>query len=504
MKKFISFILLFLFLISLTGCPPSDRNDQQDQGPTYLPLDGSCAEYPDALECGDRQTWRWNYNRYGYNGKGQKIKIYVDDVSLHDPFLESYQGTRQDEKQLQMIQIEDEYQIDIEYSEYPNVYWGKQRANWIKNYNASNYNEPAIFELDVFTLDKYDDPDFLLKLYNNDKEGILNDLKAAQSMHDQLYSYKVYEVYGYYEAIPKADQFLFYNQDIINEYNLQDPATLYNDRNWKYSDFYDYAKNTQLFLRGRISPDAYVFGGKIGHHLLGFTTSFGIDLSTYDYINFTSVNLRNIEVLMNNLIDRDMWNPDTFDEDFSESFINGMQLFTSGKLTDLDKLPEDFNVSVVPYPNDHRPEYVNYSFQYFSLPVDPSYAFVFLKNPKFEESVPGNVLVNIIDDLTRGIVPLYDPSEMSEHQYYLETLRKYINSEESIMAVSSISNAVYDDLVRYLNIYPILDRYMEDDFNFNDAIKRSFFDISYGFYNVSEKYQEKYLEVFNNNQIKNE
>ena len=42
------------------------------------------------------------------------------------------------------------------------------------------------------------------------------------------------KIYGYSNEKIHADFFLYYNQDLIEEYNLEDPATLWNNGEWDW------------------------------------------------------------------------------------------------------------------------------------------------------------------------------------------------------------------------------------------------------------------------------
>ena len=74
----------------------------------------------------------------------------------------------------------------------------------------------------------------------------------------------------------------------------------------------------------------------------------------------------------------------------------------------------------------------------------------------------GKVLVNIIDDLVRGIVPAYDWALMDEDKYEESRLRKYIKSNESIKAIKTIWDAEYFGLDTSVNIIPLIDQTIND------------------------------------------
>lgn len=494
MKKVLSIFILFSFLVVLTACPPKSSNDTVIQNPNDTviqnPIDESlsCAENPKLEKCYYRQTWTWNLNRYGFDGKGQKVKIYVYDVRKHDPLLSDYCGDRQYELSEHLRNIEKAYHIDIEYLEYPEAAsWGIERAKWIEAYYDNKNQDPAIFELDNKSYNLINQ-EKLLPL-SNSSNNIMQELNIS---FDYKESYGLFSQ-AYEIARSKPDHFLFYNQDIIDEYNFADPATLWNNREWNYLTLKTYLRQKQIIATRYAGEQIYAIGGVTSHHLVGLMASNGYSFTTNSFeLNEWQIPIWESKFL-NDIYQEGLYNPDSINEHFSESFINGKEIFTSGKLSDLDQLPEGFNVSAVPYPKDYSPYEPEEFLENYLFPVDPFYVYAFLKNPEYESNIAGKVLVNIIDDLVRGIVPAYDWALMDEDKYEESRLRKYIKSNESIKAIKTIWDADYFGLDTSVNIIPLIDQTINDP---NWTFDKMGVEILTGNYRETlTKYIAKYKEV---------
>ena len=438
-----------------------------------------CSTNPENPLCLDPETWDWNYNKSGFDGKGMIIELVHSNPDEVDPRSARYTGDRQYDRAVQIYNIEQAYNITLSIIQHYEP-WGTDRIEWINNDTKGHILEvsgdwiPLILESGV--LDSLENVRFNRNTYNYEQVGgSFTEIGYTQPQaYLNLYSYNN-KVYGYCSEKPHANTFLYYNQKLIREYGLEDPATLWNEGKWDWTTFYNFLETAQQAFdsaKTENDPQMYVLEGR-GYELIqGVLTAQGsklVDPYTKQVLFRNSKVRDNIEKLrtLNECGLLRLTSSDVCDE-----FMAGNQLFQPGEIWYLssnmrflpsDETKERMEISVVPYPtiDGDALSKENYT---VPISVDSSYMFggieestyVIRKVEKNDNGLTTSVLVNILDDLCRGLAPKYNLLDVTEEDMYRIELSKRIDSTQSVDAIMSVESNL--DKYGYIDYFDILSK----------------------------------------------
>ena len=153
--------------------------------------------------------------------------------------------------------------------------WGPDRVAWINSLAAAKITT----EGDIFAISSDWVPSLVegnsialleqIKYNRTTKQydqvgGIFTQLNYKQENEKNKQYQKANKVYGYSNGKVHADFFLYYNQDLIDKYGLEDPATLWNEGRWDWTTFYNFLVTAQNAFDSDLPEgvDAmYAFGG---------------------------------------------------------------------------------------------------------------------------------------------------------------------------------------------------------------------------------------------------
>ena len=472
MKKVLSFVLVFAALFLFAGCEflgggeqggNQGENQGGNQGGNTSGL--TCAEDPTLEICSYPETWTWNYNRKEFDGKGMAIVIYHGAPEELDPFNDDFFGERQKEKQELLNTIEAEYNIDIQIKPYPaEAAWGPERAAWLNNNVASDNIQGDIYYISSDWIPTLAYGGSIAVLSNHRTgEGLFKELNYTQSTEKNKQYSLGNNVYGYSAGETHADAFLYYNQTLVDQFGLQDPATLWNNGQWDWSTFYAYLETAQSAFdaaTGEYESKIYAFGGFVNDVARGMLAARGGKLIDPDskLVLFTNALTLGTYNDLRSIWQNDMWAKDSTAADVSSSFLSGRQLFSTGKLWFLSSEQRfkneqiTFEISAVPYPTaDGDAAYR----QTYLIPMgaDSGYAIRPVENG--ENGLNTFVLLNILDDFLRSSESTTSDA-LSERDLYILSLQKYISSQQSIDAIMSVEDNVgmygYTDYMDILSI----------------------------------------------------
>lgn len=458
MKKLFQTLLVFVFALILVGC------DVVKQNPTceHDYIDGVCSKCKDIQE----EENEILYNQTGFDGKGMEVVIYCN-VEENDPFHESYIKNDKTLKQERINEIEDAYKINLIFKNYPNnAYYGYTRVNYILDNIEENKEDEKghIFAISSDWLVPLATSGLIAELYSETNQtGVLKDIKnnSNESLR-KLYTVNS-KVYAYETAKPHADHFLYYNLDLIEIFNLENPATLWNEGKWDYTSFKDYLQKASDAFAS-VSKEIYPLGGKVSDITLGMLSSSGyklIDEKT-NIVNFVDENILSIYKDLNEIYHNNKWANDSVVSDVSMNFVNGQQLFTSGNLwyllsSMMFKDNVDFEIGIVPYPTrDGSARPLGEVVDNYLVPSYGNTCFVFAN----DDNISSKVLVNIVDDLLYGVNKNQSNEYRDEYVQYLETLFSETSEykEASISAIMSIEDNL--DKYIYYNYMSVVDAYL--------------------------------------------
>ena len=454
MKKFWQFFIVLLFVFVIAGCGGNEGGEQGGGGGGQVtPSAKSCADDDTQDICKDPETWTWEYNRSGFDGKGMQILVLHGAPEELDPYNEGFTGERKSEKRSQLYDIQKAYNVTIKFDKFPDAAaWGPDRVAWINNLKAQSIEDAG----DVFAIASDWVPSLvagnsIAELCNYTKRngqtgGIFAELGYQQAAEKNKQYQMNGKVYGYSYGKVHADCFLYYNQDLVTKYSLEDPATLWNQGRWDWTTFYNYVQTAQqAFDASGEEEKTYAFGGYVNEVAQGMLSARGGKFVDPDMqkVLFTNQTTLDMYSDLRRVKQNFGWAPSSTSADVSNEFQSGHQLITHGSLWFLSSEMRfkneqiTFQISLVPYPTADGDGAAR---ENFSIPMGSDSGFAFRKVENGVNGLTTKILVNIMDDVSRGLVPEFSAEDMTDEQAYVVFLQKRIDSAESIQAVMSVES----------------------------------------------------------------
>lgn len=319
----------------------------------------------------------WELNRAGFDGQGMSYVLKVLPVAEFDPFDAGYTGTKQALKQAHQADVEDAYNIKIEYSAWDNdAQWGPPRVAFIKtSFIDSSFQKKNVYAVNITsqwipTLVK---AECLAELYNYDlEEGIFADYDYEQ---DPTISESVAvrsKVYGYQPGAARPDYFLYYNATKIANIGMADPAEMWFRGEWTWSNFDKWVREAQV----KLGSGEYAIDCGYAEFIIGAAPAQGNQLinASRGTIMFTKSSVTNIVDKMKAYYKEGFWDTKHGVQDVSTNFKAGKTLIHTGSLWFLKEstrfTPEgeengiQFKMGMVPYPLDDNTTVTPYTEPY--------------------------------------------------------------------------------------------------------------------------------------------
>lgn len=191
----------------------------------------------------------------------QEIIIMAGDVREVDPFLSDYSGTRQREKQDIQLAVQEEFNVKVTYKLYPdNAAWGQDRINAL--IQATTAGTPLA---DIFY---HVTTDWLGALAYGGAIKPINDYLGDNSNIDQQFidaGYYAGNNYAFSSGALNLQSGLYFNVDLLGELGISDPAQMYLEGNWKWTDFKTWAVEAQSLLATK-GEDYFALGGALAYY----------------------------------------------------------------------------------------------------------------------------------------------------------------------------------------------------------------------------------------------
>ncbi len=320
---------------------------------------------------------KWELNRIGFDGQGMSYIIKVLPVAEYDPFDAGYTGTKQALKQAHQTDVEDAYNIKIEYSAWDNeAPWGPERVNFIKNsFLDGSFQKKNVYAINISsqwipTLVK---GSCLAELYDYKLgEGIFADYEYEQNQAINESVAVRGKVYGYESGFARPDYFLYYNATKIAQIGMDDPAEMWFKGEWTWSNFDAWVKDAQI----KLAADEYAIDCGYAEFIIGAAPAQGNQLvnASRGTIMFTKSSVTNIIDKMKAYYKGGYWDTKHGVQDVSKNFLAGKTLIHTGSLWFLKEstrfIPEgeengiQFKMGMVPYPMDDNTTVTPYTAPY--------------------------------------------------------------------------------------------------------------------------------------------
>ena len=256
-------------------------------------------------------------------------------------------------------------------------------------------------------------------------------------------------------------RFIFFGL-LVDEYSLEDPATLWNEGKWDWDTFYAYLHTAQTAFNaslGEYDEAMYAFGGYVNEVVQGMLSARGgkfVDPEMQKVL-FTNQTTLDMYSDLREITKNYGWAPGA-GSDMSWEFVEGRQLFTHGGLWFLSSEMRfksetiKFKISAVPYPTANGDAAKR---ETYTIPMGSDSGFAFRNVTNSASGLTTKVLVNIMDDMSRGIAPEFSAETMTDEEAYVVFLQKRIDSQASIEAImsveSNISKYAYTDYLWVLS-----------------------------------------------------
>lgn len=310
------------------------------------------------------------------NLQGYTVTILTDQGRIHEyyPFDPDYIPSDKYARMSAWEAVEARFNVKFEFGEYPDqAAWGSPRATWINENAAKNTHTADMVIMStqfLHTLVSAGSIVDVTEFYETYGRGQLPpDLRQMGTYKQKLYTLPADLPGGIY-----VDQGLFYNVNLVEKYDLDSPAVLFNRGEWTYSRFLQYVEDANSVL----AEDETVLSGSPTLYWMGMSHAAGVKL--IDTNNLT-VNFRNAYARQAAQTLRQAylisWGDVNVDEHVT-SFQEGKSIFQSGEFWfpkdstrfAADMWGENTRFGYVPYP---RPDNLTKSETRTNLGVGPAY-----------------------------------------------------------------------------------------------------------------------------------
>lgn len=325
-----------------------------------------------------KPKWEPNKQTGGFDGKGMTVKILCLPTASFDPFDPGYSSSDKKIKQTHQRLVEKEYNISIVYGAWDDsASWGPDRVAYIKANAKGEFRANDVYIVNITsswipTLVK---EECLAELYDIDTDtGIFTEV-GYQEVSKGVYQAGTYQqaeavnqatgssgkVYGYVQGNIHPDNFMYFNENLISESGLENPAELWFKGEWTWSKFEEYTKQLQNYLNGKSTDTEKYYALALGYpeFWIGSCASTGNGIATVNgkagRLNLKSPNVVERLSAIQSLVQSGSYDKSRGVADVAASFAQGKVAFHHGDLWFL-KDPSRFDptwtwkIGCVPYP----------------------------------------------------------------------------------------------------------------------------------------------------------
>lgn len=443
MKKFkIVFILMlmFTFAFAMVGCQDPDE-----------PVDPVGPVDPDDPDDPDEST---------YDFMGADFVIMVDTVSTTDPREGNYQKLFQEEKKALIEAVEEKYNLNVVYKAYPSeASWGGARERYLIQNTAANTPVAHVYEMPSYSVgtlatnNAISPLDSYIELYGND----------TMWEESKKFGTVLGQVYGYTDQYPIADEGIFYNIDLLEEYlgegNGDLPSQLWLDGEWTWAKYEEICKQ----LDSSLPDDYYVMGGTAYNWSYQMLGANGVHVVNSD-LKCELATTAGIETMtyLNKLYTEIRWDTDplSLSNATSQYMVQGKVAFHNGQsywIFQANKwLDKNFKIGYVPYPvgtnvkdtTNLTDYYINDVYGKTQYCISSAYSKANVK-PGYEDSTLTDELIfkiwSELQYFPEADETGYASSQDYIDEYEIKRLGKYYGSESSVEAHLSVIKKGYPD-----------------------------------------------------------
>lgn len=291
--------------------------------------------------------------------QGYVITIMAKAQNEYDPFHrnadneEDYAASDKEAKKAAFTAVKEMYNCDITVIDFPaGAEWGQTRIDYI-NLQAS-LGTP---EADFYIVGSDWIPDFVeggSVVDLTDLYGTYGEDKMDAAFR-QACTYKE-RLYGMTNAGSGLINGLFYNLDLVEKLELDTPAKKFNNDEWTFSDFKEWA----LAAQAKMSEEGqYALSGHGIYYWYGMSISSGVKVANLDnlMLDYQNENCVNAAAVLKEIFEANAFDPAFSHDAGSVAFNTGKAIFCPGQFWFLNapnrwKTYRDdlFDIGYVPFP----------------------------------------------------------------------------------------------------------------------------------------------------------
>ncbi len=399
--------------------------------------------------------------------RGYEIVIMTDNAKNDDPFYYKEIDGVKDEytkhdkiyKQKAWREVEQQYDYKIVVKEYPDVAsWGAKQIKWIidnAEYKTSQFDLGLIVTDWIPQLGSADvaiDTSELYERYGMNQMTPF--LKSAGTYNGKL----LVASPGLDFCETHVNSGLFYNYGWIKKLEVEDPAKMFNDGYWTYSNFKEWICEVQL----KLGENEYVLEGDPYCYWQGMSNIVGI--SVCDSVNYTANLNHKKQQEASKFINSLMELGYVMNKDTNSSFENGKVLMTTGNLQSIKNENEwskdmwgkgktEYGYVPFPYPDDFYKEDTKVS-------ISSSNAYLYVTGRTYPEEIKENAFLLIWCALNRMFYKtsyyVQEDPKFDYKQNIIDSLDGKLDNSESIEAIMYYTekrvifdptNAIYESVL---------------------------------------------------------
>jgi hypothetical protein len=223
---------------------------------------------------------------------GYTIRIAQAGHALNetDPFHAEYKAQNKVAKQNAWNWVEEHYNVNIEVVAFPDdAEWGEPRWTYIELQAASNTADYDFYTVPDAQIGRFVEANAIIDItgwYAAYGDGYMDAVyKSSGSYKNSIYSITDGES-GIYNV-------MYYNINLLNRLGLdKTPAQIFNDGDWTYSKFRDYAIEAQAKLSALSTPEIpyYAVAGNSVYYWAGMSNAGGVKLAN---VNTMKMDIKN-------------------------------------------------------------------------------------------------------------------------------------------------------------------------------------------------------------------
>ena len=384
-----------------------------------------------------------------------------DLIGEINPFLDNYDYIDKLYKQQAWREVEDEYNCIIKVVEYPfeEAATFDSISQWM-NQKAMNSDlsfdllyGPTILKSNLYSFSK--DVTTYYEKYTNQMDCCLKDTVT--------HNLRICGIsLGLNNTLSYDKLGLYYNYGLLKKLGLDDPATLFNEGKWTYSEFEKWVHEAQT----KMGDGKFALGGHPYSYYTGLTNAAGVNIiSTIGEVSIYTFRSKNAMTMMQKLVNEGCVSTTiTWGNEKTESgndFFDEGVLMTTGYMKLINNSQGwsvengldwegniEFGYVPFPYPDDVRKENTRIS-------INELNAYYFINwNHYIQKDVED--VYRVMNDMFLKTKRYLEKDEKFNDEILYDYLRNYLSNDESITAMLyyDVARTIYDPVYEeYYSIY---------------------------------------------------